>query len=133
MPSDPWNFWMRIWLARNRLGEREEAAEELASFANDLATANPEKLSSQIVGLALGRIPVRKFLEPLERLPRSRSEMARAYFYAAERAMTQGDGVTALELLHRCANEKAVTTSAASTAAAELRLLTDGRRTDPGK
>jgi len=133
MPSDPWNFWMRIWLARTRLGEREEAAEELASFAGDLATANPEKLSSQIVSLALGRIPVRKFLEPLERLPRGRNERVRAYFYAAERAMTQGDGVTARELLQRCTNEKAVTTSTASTAAAELRLLTDGRRTESRK
>jgi hypothetical protein len=130
MPTDPWSFWMRIWLARTRIGEQAAAAEELSSFADDLASTNPESLSSQIVGLVLGKLPMPNFLESLNRLPHSRNDKARAYFYAGERAMAHGDGLMARELLIRCAKEKAMTSPEASTAAAELHLFAAPEGTD---
>jgi tetratricopeptide (TPR) repeat protein len=123
MPSDSAPFWMRIWLARARQGELEPAREELAAIANDHSISNPEKLSSKIVALLLGRLSIQAFLADLERTPRDRYEFAQGYFYAAERAVIDGDMKTASELINRCIKTKAATTSEYSTAEAELRML----------
>jgi len=125
MPFDPWPFWMGIWLARTRLGEPDPAKEELASFANDLSNANPEKLTSKIVRVTLGQLGVGAFLDELARVPRRREETARGYFYAAEKTLAGGDTAAARDLLRKCIKVKAVTTAEDSTAASELRLISE--------
>ncbi len=123
MPSDASAFWLRIWLARVRLGELAAAREELAGFANDFSKSNPDKLSSRIVGLLLGRLSVQSFIEELENVPRDRSRMALGYFYAGERTLLEGDVATAKSLLGRCLKIGPPTSSEASTAGAELRHI----------
>jgi tetratricopeptide (TPR) repeat protein len=123
MPSDPWPFWMNIWIARSHLGEAKEAREELEASAGELSAANPEKLPSTIVALVLGRMTTRDFLETLDRVPRSRGDTAQACFYAAEKALFDGDLPLARTLLLRCSTAKAVTTQENSMAASELKQL----------
>lgn len=127
MPSDLAPFWLRIWLARARQGESAAAGEELAGFAADSAASNPDRLSSKIVLMLLGRLPLKSFIEELERAPRDRNGLARGYFYAGERALLEGDRKFALDLLNRCAKLKALTARAHSTAEAEIRSLSERR------
>jgi len=127
MPSDPWPFWMHLWLARSHLGDAGAAREELALSANDVAAANPETLSSRIVGLVLGRIPLGTFLDGLDRGSPSRADKARACFYAGEKALSDGDVPLARTLLDRCRALKALTTPEDSVASFELRHLSEGR------
>jgi hypothetical protein len=128
MPFDPWPFWMGVWLCRTRLGEADGAREELATCAGEVASSNPDRLTSKIARLALGQLSVRTFLEELARVPRTRGEAARGYFYAAERALADGDPASAADLLGRCAKARAVTSAEDSIAAAELRVLSEKRR-----
>ncbi|HEV3026885.1 MAG TPA: tetratricopeptide repeat protein, partial [Planctomycetota bacterium] len=123
MPSDPWPFWMHLWMARSHLGESEAARAELETSAGDLPHAIPENPRSTLVALLLGRMPIGVFLESLDRIPRSRGEMAQALFYAAEKARTDGDLPLARTLLQRCIKMKAVTTPVDSTAASDLRRI----------
>jgi tetratricopeptide (TPR) repeat protein len=123
MPLDPVPFWMAIWVARSRLGEAAAAREELVLLAGDFSTANPDKVSAKVVRVALGQIGVRGFQDELERVTRHRDETARGYFYAAERALADGDRVTARDFFGRCLKAKAVSTAEDSMAAAELRTF----------
>jgi tetratricopeptide (TPR) repeat protein len=123
MPLDPFPFWMTIWVARSRSGESAAAGEELALSSGDFTSANPEKLNTKLVRTALGQIGVLTFKDELERVPRRRDETARGYFYAAERALKDGDRATARDLFGRCLKAKAITAPEDSMAAAELRAL----------
>jgi lipoprotein NlpI len=121
MPLDPVPFWITIWVARSRSGEAAAAREELALLAGDFLTANPDNVSAKVVRVALGQIGVRAFQDELERVPRHRDETARGYFYAAERALVDGDRVTARDFFGRCLKAKAVSAAEDSMAVAELR------------
>jgi tetratricopeptide (TPR) repeat protein len=127
MPLDPFPFWMAIWVARSRSGESGAAGEELAMLAGEVLAAEPQKLPSKVVRMALGQIGVRAFMEELDRVPRRRDETARGYFYAAERALADGDRSSARDLFGRCLKAKAVTAPEDSMAAAEVRAL-EGKR-----
>jgi tetratricopeptide (TPR) repeat protein len=122
MPLDPWPFWLGIWLARTKAGEAPVARDELSASAGDFVSANPEKLTSRIVRLVSAQTTVRAFVDELLRVPRRRDEMCRGYFYAAERALLDGDLAAARDLFGRCLKAKATTAAEDSTAAAELRL-----------
>lgn len=123
MPSDPVPFWTRIWIVRARQGESKAAREELVMMTTDKVLESLPEASSRVFALLLGHISIQHFLENAERDRWRKGDLSRAYFYAGQRALIEGETATAKQLLDRCLKIGSRTSPEYSTAEADLKQL----------
>jgi tetratricopeptide (TPR) repeat protein len=122
-PSRPDWFWERLWLARAKAGEVEQAREELAAWVRRRPESMPGKLAPKLNSFLIGAMSEEEFLGVLERTEYSRVAIAEGYFFAGEKALLDGHVPRAIELLKRCLKTGARTSQGYSSAEIELRAL----------
>jgi tetratricopeptide (TPR) repeat protein/predicted Ser/Thr protein kinase len=126
-PSRPDWFWERLWLARSKRGEPDQALEEFRAWLRERPASIPGKLAPKINSFIAGKLSEGEFVALLERTEYSRSAIAEGYFVAGEKALLEGRTSRAIELLKRCLKTGALTSQGYSTAAVELRGLSQPR------
>jgi tetratricopeptide (TPR) repeat protein len=120
-------FWQRLWLARTKSGEAEQAIEELRTYVQGRPDGSAGKLAPKINDLLLGRLSDAEFVVLLERTEFSRKAIAEGYFFAAEKALAEGRKARGEELLKRCLRTGSLTSSGYSTAEVELRSISGSK------
>jgi tetratricopeptide (TPR) repeat protein/predicted Ser/Thr protein kinase len=126
-PSRPDWFWERLWLARSKRGEPDQALEEFRVWLRGRPESIPGKLAPKINNFIAGTLTEDDFLALLERTEYSRIAIAEGYFVAGEKALIEGRAARAVELLKRCLKTGARTAQGYSTADVELRALSKPR------
>jgi tetratricopeptide (TPR) repeat protein len=126
-PSRPDWFWQRLWLARTKSGEPEQAIEELRTYVQSRPEGSAGRLAPKMNDLLLGRLPETEFLALLESTEYSRKAIAEGYFLAAEKALAEGRKARAEELFRRCLRTGSITSPGYSTAEVELKALSGAK------
>jgi tetratricopeptide (TPR) repeat protein len=121
-PEDP---FLVIWLARARLGEKEEADKELSERLEKHEKAEPGDWISRIAGLLLEKNTEAGFLAAAAspNPDKERSQRCEAWYYAGMKRLLAGKRASAANRFHKCLATEKKTSLAYQFALAELKTL----------
>ncbi|HXI83278.1 MAG TPA: tetratricopeptide repeat protein [Verrucomicrobiae bacterium] len=116
---------IRIWMARSKLGERNEATEELKQYLLRRTVGKPNDWPSTIARFLTGDVSESDFLKAADSgdEKQTRNQRCDAYFYAGTLRLIDGDKSTAADYFNKCLETGAKDHYEYQSAAAEVQFL----------